>query len=150
MRPKEYFLTRGIGQGKNEIEAFEMALRCAGIEKLNLVQVSSIIPGEAKEIELEEGIKKLRPGDITFCVMARKIFKQGTGSAAIGVARGDADFGYFVEIVRNDLKAREEAIETAARLFRSRFGKEPLEVKAVSAEAEADTLTCILACAVLL
>jgi len=149
--PRKYFIVKGMGRGSNEIEAFEMALRNAGIEKLNLVPVSSILPKDAVKISPEEGMKKLVAGQIAFCVMAKKIFNKGKGSVAIGVAYGNSEHGYFVEIEREDFGAGQEAFDTARRLFVSKFGKEPSEVFAESVEAEArGTTTCILVCAVLL
>ena len=40
--PKKIFFTKGVGTHKDELHSFERALRDAGIEKCNLVQVSSI------------------------------------------------------------------------------------------------------------
>jgi len=42
--PKEMFFTKGVGSHKDELQSFERALRDAGIEKCNLVMVSSIFP----------------------------------------------------------------------------------------------------------
>lgn len=69
--PKEVFFTKGVGVDKAELQSFELALRDAGIEKQNLVTVSSIFPPECRQISKEKGIKKLKPGQITFCVMSR-------------------------------------------------------------------------------
>ena len=150
--PRKYFLTRGIGRGDNYIEAFEMALRDAGIEGYNLVPVSSILPKNCERVDIDSGKKELEYGQIVFCVMARKVFREGTHSVAVGVAKGNADHGYFVEIERDDDKAEEEALSTAKRLFRSKFGEEPSEVEVVSAETTGDgkKYTCIVAVAVLI
>lgn len=43
--PKAFFLTRGIGTHKEQLTAFELALRDADIEQQNLVTVSSIHQG---------------------------------------------------------------------------------------------------------
>ena len=69
--PKEIFFTKGVGRHQNRLQSFELALRYAGIEKGNLVRVSSIFPPNCKIIDIEEGLRLLRPGQITFCVMAR-------------------------------------------------------------------------------
>jgi len=42
--PKSFFLTRGIGTHREQLTAFELALRDADIEQQNLVTVSSILP----------------------------------------------------------------------------------------------------------
>lgn len=69
--PKRVFFTKGVGTHKEELTSFELALRDAGIEKCNLVQVSSIFPPGCKIIPRSAGLKKLPPGQITFCVMSR-------------------------------------------------------------------------------
>ena len=71
MVPKTVFFTKGVGKHKHELQSFELALRNAGIEKCNLVSVSSIVPPNCKIITREKGIKELRPGEITYCVMSR-------------------------------------------------------------------------------
>ena len=42
--PKAIFFTNGVGVHKDRLSSFELALRDAGIEKANLVTVSSIFP----------------------------------------------------------------------------------------------------------
>lgn len=69
--PKELFFTKGVGTHKEQLHSFELALRDAGIEKCNLVQVSSIMPPGCHILSRAEGLKKLQPGTITFCVMSR-------------------------------------------------------------------------------
>ncbi len=69
--PKKVFLTKGIGIHRDKLASFELALRNAGIEKCNLVHVSSILPPNCKIISREEGLKLLKPGQVTFCVMSK-------------------------------------------------------------------------------
>ena len=69
---RKLFLTRGIGRHKEKLGSFEMALRDAGIAPYNLVEVSSIIPPGCEIVPMEEGLKYLKPGEITFCVLARQ------------------------------------------------------------------------------
>lgn len=71
MVPGKLFFTRGVGVHREELHSFELALREAGIEKCNLVRVSSILPPGCLIIPRKEGIKELLPGQITFCVMSR-------------------------------------------------------------------------------
>ena len=71
MVPKKLFLTKGVGRHKEELRSFELALRDAGIEKCNLVQVSSIIPPNCKIISRKHGLAELVPGQITYCVIAK-------------------------------------------------------------------------------
>jgi arginine decarboxylase len=69
--PRDIFFTKGVGTHKEQLHSFELALRDAGIEKCNLVQVSSIMPPGCRIISRTDGLKKLQPGAITFCVMSR-------------------------------------------------------------------------------
>ncbi len=69
--PRKIFFTKGVGSHKFELRSFELALRDAGIEKSNLVQVSSILPPGCQTASRNEGLKELIPGMLTFCVMAR-------------------------------------------------------------------------------
>lgn len=69
--PKKVFFISGVGTHPEHIESFEVALRDAGIEKFNLVTVSSILPPKCEVVSREEGLKELSPGEIVFCVMSR-------------------------------------------------------------------------------
>jgi arginine decarboxylase len=66
-----------------------LALRDAGIEKYNIVTVSSIFPPDCKLISKEQGIRDLEPGQITFAMLARKNTNEPIRlvSAAIGRAQ---------------------------------------------------------------
>jgi arginine decarboxylase len=68
--PKECFFTKGVGRHAQKLMSFELALRDAGIEKQNLVRVSSIYPTSCKITPIKEGQPKLKPGQITFVVLA--------------------------------------------------------------------------------
>ena len=100
--PKEVFFTKGVGKHKNKLQSFEEALRDAGIEKCNLVTVSSIFPPKCKMISREEGLKKLQAGQVTFCVMARSETNEPNRlvSSAIGLAipsEREEQYGYLSE-----------------------------------------------------
>ena len=69
--PKKIFFTKGVGRHKEELRSFELALRDAGIEKCNLVQVSSIFPPKCKIVARKYGLEALTPGQITYCVLAK-------------------------------------------------------------------------------
>jgi len=68
--PREAFFTKGVGKHKNRLQSFELALRDAGIEKYNLVRVSSILPPQCKIISINKGVTKLHPGQIVHVVLA--------------------------------------------------------------------------------
>lgn len=71
MIPELFFLTKGVGKHREQLQSFELALRDAGIQYCNLVYVSSIIPAGCKLISREQGLKLLQPGEITYVVQAR-------------------------------------------------------------------------------
>jgi arginine decarboxylase len=95
------FLTKGIGVHRHQLTSFELALRDADIEQQNLVSISSILPPHCKLILREEGITTLRPGEITFSVLARTETNEPGRHihASIGLARpADPEmYGYIAE-----------------------------------------------------
>ncbi len=101
MVPKKIFFTKGVGRHKEKLASFELALRDAGIEKFNLVTVSSIFPQNCKTISREEGLKYLKPGEVVYCVMARADTEENNRLVAtsIGVAipADENQYGYLSE-----------------------------------------------------
>jgi len=101
MIPSKIFFTKGVGVHKDKLASFELALRVAGVEKCNLVSVSSILPPKCEQVTKTEGLKLLRPGELTFCVMARNETSEPHRmvSAAIGVAvpKDREHYGYLSE-----------------------------------------------------
>jgi arginine decarboxylase len=95
------FLTKGVGVHRHALTAFEFALRDADIEQQNLVYVSSILPPRCEVMTREAGVELLRPGDITFCVMARSETNEFGRHlyASLGLAKSsDRDmYGYISE-----------------------------------------------------
>ncbi len=129
--PTKMFFSKGVGRHKDYLQSFELALRDAGIEKCNLVTVSSIYPPNCKRIPKEEGLKLLEPGAITFCVMARNATNEPNRlvASAIGVAQ-PADqnlYGYLSEhhpFGETDERAGEYAEDLAATMLASTLGLE--------------------------
>jgi len=127
--PTKVFLTKGVGVHKDKLASFELALRDAGIEKYNLVFVSSILPPNCKIISREEGLKLLQPGQIIFCVFARNQTDEPNRliSAAIGVAvpKETDQYGYLSEHHAFGQKAEiagEYAEDLAATMLASTLG----------------------------
>lgn len=69
--PRTLFRTKGVGRHREELHSFELALRDAGIEKCNLVRVSSIMPPGSIFISRRAGVTGMHPGALTYCVMSR-------------------------------------------------------------------------------
>lgn len=101
MIPKKVFFTKGLGIHKQKLQSFEIALQDAGIEKCNLVNVSSVLPPKCKIISKKKGISLIKPGQITYCVMSRISTKEYGKhiSAAIGAAftKNESLHGYIAE-----------------------------------------------------
>ncbi|MCW3975013.1 MAG: arginine decarboxylase, pyruvoyl-dependent [Candidatus Bathyarchaeota archaeon] len=101
MMPKFLFLTRGIGKHKEILQSYELALRNAGIQYCNLVNVSSIIPPGCKIIPKEKGLKMLKPGEITFSVIARNSTNEPNrlivASIGVAVPNDKKKYGYLSE-----------------------------------------------------
>ena len=99
--PTSFFLTKGVGVHRDQLTAFELALRDADIEQQNLVSVSSILPPDCELLPREVGVATLRPGEITFCVMARAETNEPGRRihSSIGVARPSDTkmYGYISE-----------------------------------------------------
>ena len=90
LKPTRFFTTSGKGLSDiSEVNAFDAALKDAGIGDYNLVPVSSIIPVDAEEVEPME----LPPGSIVFLVMAKKTGRGGRISAGIAWAKGKDEKG---------------------------------------------------------
>ena len=87
--PVQAYLTRGVGVHPEELVAFEIALRDAGIAAQNLVAVSSILPPKCQLIPRAEGEEYLIPGQILHVVMSREETNEPHRAvgASIGIAR---------------------------------------------------------------
>ena len=129
--PTKIFFTKGVGSHRDELRSFELALKDAGIEKLNLVHVSSIYPPMCKIISKEEGGKLIAPGSIAFCVMARQASNEMRRliAASIGCAlpADKKTYGYLSEhhaYGQTDEVAGEFAEDMAASMLASTLGVE--------------------------
>lgn len=130
-KPTKIFFTKGVGRHKDYLQSFELALRMAGIEKCNLVSVSSIFPAGCKRLSKEEGVKLLEPGQITFCVMARNSTSEPNRliASSIGVAlpKDDTQYGYISEhhpFGESEKISGEYAEDIAAQMLATTLGIE--------------------------
>ncbi len=131
MVPKKMFFTKGIGTHKHELRSFELALRNAGIEKCNLVTVSSILPPGCQIIPRNEGIKHIQAGMITFTVMARCSSSEAhrliAASVGCAVPADSSAYGYLSEhhgYGQNEKSAGDHAEDLAAAMLASTLGVE--------------------------
>lgn len=129
--PKKMFFTKGVGSHKHELRSFEIALRDAGIEKCNIVHVSSIFPPNCELISRNEGMKYIHPGMITFAVTARTSSNEARRlmAASIGCAiPSDPNiYGYLSEYYafgQTEKEAGDTAEDLAATMLASTLGIE--------------------------
>ncbi|RME19712.1 MAG: arginine decarboxylase, pyruvoyl-dependent [Deltaproteobacteria bacterium] len=127
--PTKVFFTKGIGVHREKLASFELALRKAGIEKFNLVNVSSIMPPGVKILSRDRALKELHPGQILHCVIARAQSNEPNRlmSASIGVAipADKAMYGYISEhhaFGQTEKVAGEYAEDLAASMLASTLG----------------------------
>lgn len=125
------FFTKGVGKHKDYLQSFELALRMAGIERCNLVSVSSIFPAGCKRISREEGLKQIEAGMITFCVMARNSTNEPNRliASSIGVAlpKDENQYGYISEhhpYGENEKTSGDYAEDIAAQMLATTLGVE--------------------------
>ena len=125
------FFTKGVGNHRNKLQSFEIALRNCGIERCNLVNVSSIFPPDCKIVSKAEGINLLMSGEITFVVMARETTNEPNRlvAASIGLAQpiDKKQYGYISEhhaFGETQKKASDFAEDLAATMLASTLGIE--------------------------
>jgi arginine decarboxylase len=127
--PKAVFLTKGVGVHSERLNSFEEALRDARISSINLVTVSSIVPPYCQLLDIEEGLKLLSPGQLTFSVISKcDCNEEGRlMSAAVAILLPDNpdDYGYISEFHSHGMEAEEVedwVCDQAAELYASAKG----------------------------
>lgn len=127
--PRAVFLTKGVGAHKEELHSFELALRDAGIEKYNLVTVSSIFPPGCCMISKVQGLKRLQPGAITYCVMSRCCTNEPrrllAASVGLAIPADKRTYGYVSEhhaYGQTERQAGDYAEDLAAAMLASTLG----------------------------
>ena len=129
MIPKYFFLTKGVGRHREQLQSFELALRDAGIQHCNLVNVSSIVPPGCKLLSREQGLKMVQPGEITFVVLARTATNEPhrliVSTIGVAIPSGKNQYGYLSEhhaFGQTDDKAGDYAEDLAATMLATTMG----------------------------
>ena len=129
--PKKVFFTKGVGRHKEKLQSLELALRKAGIEKCNLVRVSSIFPPNCKIVSSAQGVKLLKPGQIVFCVMStnetNEPHRMISASVGLAVPAEPNHYGYLSEHHANgetDETSGDYSEDLAASMLASTLGIE--------------------------
>ncbi len=111
------------------MQSFELALRNAGIQHCNIVNVSSIIPPGCRLVSRERGLRTLDAGEITFIVLAKNSTNEQHRliAASIGVAIPSRreQYGYLAEhhsFGQTDEVAGDYAEDLAATMLATTMG----------------------------
>lgn len=127
--PRYFFLTKGVGKHKESLSSFELALRDAGINKFNLVTVSSIIPPGCKQLPRDQGVEMLKPGEIVFLVLARNSTNEPhrlvASSIGVAIPANPNEYGFLSEhhsFGQTDEDAGDYAEDLAATMLATTMG----------------------------
>ena len=127
--PRYMFFTKGVGVAKEKLASFENALRNAKIAHFNLVKVSSIFPPHCHIIDIETGLSRLEPGEITHCVLAeeqsREPGRRLVASIGLALPAEEARYGYLSEhhgFGMTETEAGEYAEDLAASMLATTLG----------------------------
>jgi arginine decarboxylase len=147
MVPKGVFLTKGVGIHSERLNSFEEALREARISSFNLVTVSSIVPPHCRLLDIQEGLRLMSPGQLTFSVMSRGDSNEEgrliSAAVAILLPENPNDYGYISEFHGYGMEADEVedwVCDQAAELYASAKGLKINWKRAWSPEDEKYTL----------
>jgi arginine decarboxylase len=100
--PRKVFVTKGMGIHQKQLTSRELAMTNAGVEKMNMIKASSIIPPRCEIVPLRKGKQELMIGQMAFAILAQCSTNEPYKriSAAIGIAKPDDPdaYGFFTEI----------------------------------------------------
>ena len=143
--PKKVFFTSGVGRHTEYLESFEVALRNAGIEKYNLVTVSSILPPHCMIVSKEEGLAELDPGQIVFCVMSRNSSDEPsrliTSSVGCAIPKDINTHGYISEhhaFGQTKAAAGKYAEQLARSMYHTWTKEEPIKTVHIAKSANVE------------
>ena len=127
--PKKIFFTKGVGRHREKLQSFELALRNAGIEKFNLVRVSSICPPGCKITSKEKALSQMFSGQIVYVVLAdnqtNEPYRMVTASIGLAVPAEKEHYGYLSEhhsFGESEKQAGDYAEDLAATMLASTLG----------------------------
>ena len=96
--PYEYFITQGKGESDAgskglpfETGSYDAALLDAGIENTNVIEYTSVMPTNSKEISKKQGLKRLQWGEVLECIKAQANGEKGTTLSAAVITTSVTD-----------------------------------------------------------
>ena len=156
MVPRNFFLTRGTGVDKDPLISFGIALQDAGIGPFNLVKVSSIIPPGCNLIDREQGIQLLSPGQILYCVLAKKCTSTDeliTAAVGAAIAANQTDVGCLYELTetgKSEAQMADNVEKLTSELLQRSLGLHESRTLSIVSEAKGkdSMFTTVVAAAV--
>ena len=125
------FLTKGVGKHREKLASFEIALRDARIAEFNLVRVSSIFPPGCRVISIQDGLRRLSPGQIVYAVMYDNATDEPhrlvAASVGLAIPADRNQYGYLSEhksFGQTDERAGDYAEDLAATMLATILGVE--------------------------
>src|SRR5215211_6753131 len=132
--PTRVFFSTGVGFHKIQRVAIQRAMEQAGVNDLNLVKLTSVIPPTCEVITPERGLRLLSPGAIAFAVIAQgetnEPHQRVTAALTWAEPLGDGLPGYITEIEedqtmgKSEATARDESGEALVTIVAERLGVE--------------------------
>ena len=96
--PYEYFITTGKGESNAgseglpyETGSYDAALNDAGIQNANIIEYTSVIPTEAKEISIKEGLSRIKWGEVLETIKAQNNGSRNSNISAAVMITTDHD-----------------------------------------------------------
>jgi arginine decarboxylase len=130
MLPTQLFLTSGIGTHKEDKNARDRASVQAGISRLNLVSVSSILPAGIKLIDRATFDSRVKDGQIVFAIngicQSNKPGQRVTASLSLAVPHDPTVTGFVTELFEypglQEDQARQRTEKMVLQLFAEQHG----------------------------
>jgi arginine decarboxylase len=130
--PTRIFFSRGVGVHSIQRVAIQRAMEDAGVNDLNLVKVTSVIPPKCEIITAQHGLRLLRPGSVCFAVIGQgetnEPHQRVTASLCWGQPVGDDLPGYITEVEedlakgKSEKTASDEAGQALVQIFAEKLG----------------------------
>lgn len=96
-KAKHFTICAGMGQGKEELNAFDHALQTAGVGNYNLIRVSSILPPWAEQMpEIDVAFGSLLP--IAYgSIISGKHGEEIAAAVGVGIPKNRENVGVIME-----------------------------------------------------
>ena len=146
--PNAIWASAGAAEGDTELNAFDNALLAAQVGNLNLIRVSSVLPQEAKLLEIPP---QITPGSLVPTVYAFHVSDRPGEivAAAVGIGVGQDSHGMIYE---SRGTSRHEVEATVRQMIDEGFARRGLRLKEVvvrSIEHKVERIGCAVAAVVL-